>query len=441
MKILWATIIKELILLRRDRAGLIFLFLMPGVLVLVITLVQQNVLSIIGETKTSILLLDLDSGDIGETIATSLEQSGNLAVIRHETIGIDSEKAAMELVSDGRYKACVVIAPGLSETVRTAAGEIIDSGFTGNQPKFPEPQSEVKIYFDPTVLSGFRSGISGAVQMAVRGIETGEKIQALLRTLPTAMEKQMTELLGPSMSGMIPKPELQFTWNNDPLITVGKLAASRRGMAHFPSPVQQNVPAYALFGIFFIVLPLAGSLLKERQDGLMGRLLTMPVPVATLIGGKIAAYLLVCFCQFGFIVLIGKTVLPALGTDSLDLGPNLGALAAICLSAALAANGYGILLGALCRTFRQVSTVGPISVVIAAALGGIMVPVHAMPEIMQKISLISPLGWGLEAFLEITIRNGSFHEIMLEINLLLSFFILTCAIGITVLLSRVRNEK
>ncbi len=43
---LWPNIQKELLLLFRDHAGLLVIFLMPVVLVIVITLVQQNVLSI-----------------------------------------------------------------------------------------------------------------------------------------------------------------------------------------------------------------------------------------------------------------------------------------------------------------------------------------------------------------------------------------------------------
>jgi ABC-2 type transport system permease protein len=436
-----AIIIKEFILLKRDRAGLIFLFIMPAILVLVITLVQQNVLTIIGETKTSILLLDLDAGDIGKKISSSLEKSGKIEIIQHDSVGVSNEEAAVQLVSDGKYKACIIVPPDLSSSTRQRARQIILDGFTksGTSEKILLP--ELKIYFDPTVLSAFRSGILSAVQMTTLGIETEAKIQALLKELPNKIETQMRALLDPSLFEQMPKPDLQYSWNAEEIINISKQAASRRGMAHFPSPVQQNVPAYALFGIFFIVLPLAGSLLKERQDGLMGRLLTMPVSPTNLIAGKITAYILVCCCQFAFIVFIGKFILPALGTDALVIGPKYPTLIIICLSAILAANGYGILLGALCRTFKQVSTMGPISVVIAAALGGIMVPVHAMPEIMQKISLISPLGWGLEAFLEILVRGGNFQAIIPEITLLLLFFFLTSSIGITMLLSRVRNGK
>ncbi len=43
---------KELLLLRRDRAGLLVLFIMPALLVIVITLVQENVMELTGQKKT-----------------------------------------------------------------------------------------------------------------------------------------------------------------------------------------------------------------------------------------------------------------------------------------------------------------------------------------------------------------------------------------------------
>ncbi len=438
---LLATIQKEFILLKRDKAGLVFLFIMPAVLVLVITLVQQNVLSMVGETKTEILLFDLDSGKTGEKITNYLEKSGKIEVIPHHDLGITQENQAIKKVSDGKYKACIIIPPDLSLSIKKRAFQIINEGFGLSDKKQKRSPLELKIYFDPTILSGFRSGILSAVRITTMGIETEEKIQALLGELPNQMETQMRRLLGTAISEKMPKPDLQYTWNTENIITISKQAASKKGMANFPSPIQQNVPAYALFGIFFIVLPLAGSLLKERQDGLMGRLFTMPVSATNLIGGKISAYILVCFCQVGFIVAIGKYILPALGTDPLTIGPNYSALLLITISAVLAANGYGILLGATCSTFKQISTLGPISVVIAAALGGIMVPVHAMPDIMQKISQISPLGWGLKAFLDILLRDGSISTILPQISLLLSFFIITSCIGINTLLVKIRNGK
>lgn len=61
----FATAYKELLLLKRDRSGLLVLFVMPAILVLVITIVQENAMKTMGETPTEILFIDKD----GETSA------------------------------------------------------------------------------------------------------------------------------------------------------------------------------------------------------------------------------------------------------------------------------------------------------------------------------------------------------------------------------------
>ena len=68
---------------------------------------------------------------------------------------------------------------------------------------------------------------------------------------------------------------------------------------------------------------------------------------------------------------------------------------------------------------------GPVSVVIAAALGGIMVPAYAMPKAMQAVTHFSPLAWGLNGFLEIFVRQGTLLQIWPNILCLLGFFMVT----------------
>jgi ABC-2 type transport system permease protein len=66
-----------------------------------------------------------------------------------------------------------------------------------------------------------------------------------------------------------------------------------------------------------------------------------------------------------------------------------------------------------------------VSVVIAAAVGGIMVPVYAMPKLMQQISQFSPLAWGLTALVDVFARNGTAQSVSPQIALLLAFFAAT----------------
>ena len=102
----------------------------------------------------------------------------------------------------------------------------------------------------------------------------------------------------------------------------------------------------------------------------------------------------------------------------------------VALFSGLAAIGFGILLGTIAKTQEQSAPFGATSVVILAAIGGVWVPVFAMPKIMQYVSHISPMNWGLNAFYDVLLRNGGIVEILPEINLLLLFFIITITIAI-----------
>ena len=101
----------------------------------------------------------------------------------------------------------------------------------------------------------------------------------------------------------------------------------------------------------------------------------------------------------------------------------------IAFAAALAATGYGIMVGTLAKSYEQASMFGAVSIVIAAALGGIMIPVYVMPRYMQDISTLSPLAWGLNAFQDVFVRGGNLRTVSPEISFLLIFFIVTITIS------------
>ncbi len=82
---------------------------------------------------------------------------------------------------------------------------------------------------------------------------------------------------------------------------------------------------------------------------------------------------------------------------------------------------------------------GAVSVVIAAALGGVMVPVYVMPKGMQLISQFSPLAWGLEGFLELFARGGGVRDIWPNLSALCGFFIVTTMLSLLVFTRRGRS--
>jgi ABC-2 type transport system permease protein len=76
---------------------------------------------------------------------------------------------------------------------------------------------------------------------------------------------------------------------------------------------------------------------------------------------------------------------------------------------------YAICIGVFARTEQQATGFGAISIVILAAIGGLMVPSFAMPGSFRLASSISPLHWGLEAYYGLFLEGGGFNTIWANI--------------------------
>lgn len=399
MRTLLATIRKELLELRRDRAGFLVLLVMPMALVLIVSLVQDNVMQATGETPIRVLLVDLDNGFLGRAVEKHLRLDGGLELIRKQGDREIGEEAARKAVVDGDFRFCILIAPGtgaaLREQVRRRAVESFVPTSKPAKPAAPATVPGLILHFDPAVQGAFRTAVVNSLQRVLLGIELREKGAALSDTIKRKMRQEI----------------VRFELDTEPVLTLREAPDSGGRSPRRPTAAQQNVPAWALFGMFFIVVPVSGALIRERQSGTFRRLMTMPISLAGLLAGKVIAYILVCMAQFVLMVAIGSFALPLLGTSGLVVGPEWPVVGIIALSAALAATGYGIMVGVLARSYEQASVFGAVSIVIAAALGGIMIPVYVMPRSMQAVSVVSPLAWGLNAFQDAFVREGTLRTV------------------------------
>ncbi len=200
--------------------------------------------------------------------------------------------------------------------------------------------------------------------------------------------------------------------------------ASLNDADKIPNSVQHNVPAWTMFAIFFITISLAGNIIKERDDGSFTRLCVMPCPYPLYLLSKIAVYLVVCLLQFICLLLLGIYLFPLLGLPALEINGRWFALLLMCFSSALAAIGYGILIGKLSATHQQAAIFASISTVILAAIGGVWIPVFVMPPLMQIFSRISPLNWGLEGFYDVFVRQNDIFAILPECGVSILFAVI-----------------
>ncbi|MDX1769602.1 MAG: ABC transporter permease [Arenibacter troitsensis] len=410
---LWASTYKEFLLLSRDIGGLAILFVMPLVLVITITLIQDSTFRSINDNKIPILWVDYDKGEVSKNIYDGLAESQSFNIIDKE-----SGSEAKELVFKGKYQLAIVIPANLSSELEKKVNLNVEGLLSkfGLEEETPPSQKsdlerkEVILYFDPATQMAFKNSIKNGIDKMIFKIET--------QTIYKAFQSQITD------------DETEAIFDTESFITFKEITPSIGENEIIPNSVQHNVPAWTLFAIFFIIVPLSINMVKEKSQGTFVRLRTNPVSYLTVLGGKTAIYLAVCLIQFGLMLGIGVYLFPILGLPSLEVSGKIPQLFLVAIFAGLAAIGLGLLLGTIARTQEQSAPFGATFVVILAALGGVWVPVFIMPKFMQTLSNLSPMNWGLNAFYDVFLRDVGLMDLVPELTLLFLFFITTTAISI-----------
>ena len=408
---------KDALLVLKDKAGLGYLFIMPVVLVFIMTSLQDTAYKTLHSRNIKLIILNNDHDSLGNTIVRELQKSGLFDIMDIPDSG-NVNMSPEELVVRGEFKIGIIIPDSLTFYTKQAVERSISIAFDegGEMSNSIRHTTEIGIFFDPV--------IRGSYKMIVK---------SMLSEFNSAFA---TKILLLEINDRIPfkKSDIKF----DNLISFNEKYASSGKSDITPNSVQHNIPAWMLFAMFFIVLSLGGNMVKEREDGSFARLRFMPVPYHLYISAKVLVYLLVCLVQFVLMILVGVYIMPLVDFPALQIGGNYLSLFIIGLASAMAAVGFGILTGTFTNSFQQAATFGSLSVVILAAIGGIWVPVFMMPRFMQIISNISPLNWGIEGFYNVLVRNLPLYESLNEIILLVSFFILTMLASIVIFRYKVK---
>ncbi|SMC93962.1 ABC transporter permease [Chryseobacterium sp. YR221] len=408
---LWRSFIKEILLLKRDIGGIVIIFVMPLLLIVTITLIQDSTFKNLEGSKIPIIFIDNDQSEVSKSIKGELENSKTFQLLTNF-----NEKSAQKAVFSGEYQMAIVIPENLTKDLNTnidSKVQTIVSSFgletdTAAVKKTDSKTKEIHLYFDPATNAGFKNSVMNSVNKMVFEIENKKIYKAFQDQLGT------TENLS----------------ENKNLISFKEITPKKGKMDVMPNSVQHNVPAWALFAIFFIVVPLSINLVKEKSQGTSVRARISPTPYFVHILGKTFTYLIICIIQFLLMVAVGIYLFPYMDLPAFDVSGKMFQLITVTLFSGLAAIGFGVLLGTIADTQEQSAPFGATSVVVLAAIGGIWVPVFLMPEFMQTVAKFSPMNWGLNAYYDIILRNSGIGGIAKELIFLFVFYLVTISISI-----------
>ena len=407
----YSSIRKEVLLLINDRVGLALMFLMPLLLVFIITIIQDSVYKVVNENQIPLLIMNHDKGLQGKKLVNVLTESG---LFKIDTVhNLSQKELKSELLARGKMIALYIPAT-FSSGLESNAGDVSkilmdDLGLESDSSKSKAVAiPALSFYHDPVLQENYTYSVMGIIQSYMSVIENSLMIDNMYSSMGVG-----------NKSDVLKK---RMITNR---IKINQFVASNNNSMAVPNSTQHNVPAWTIFAMFFMVVSLGSNIVKERVNGSFLRLKTMPTSFMLVMFSKMSVYVTVAVLQVILTFSMGIWILPHLGLPKLSLPSDLLAFAMVVFMSSMSAVSYALLIGSIARTQEQANGFGAISIIIFGAIGGILVPTFVMPGFMQAAANFSPLHWCLEGFYVLFLKGGSWYELR-KIFLFLGVFIFIC---------------
>ncbi|HQW82845.1 MAG TPA: ABC transporter permease [Ferruginibacter sp.] len=398
-----STILKDIRILTRDKLGLIFMFVMPIVLAIVITAVQNSTFEMLNTNTVPMLLCNRDTGEAGKQMETAITKVG-MFNLKQVTPNVPDKEIANRMHNKDAVVA-IIIPANFTQKIKQKAEEtakkaLKNFGMSTDSLTLTDSSSAqpITVLYHPVLQESFRHSIQGALKSSLLMVQNKEVLKSLYFSLndtdlPDSLENELM--------------------NNQ--VAINEIPISRDGNRNIPNASQHNVPAWTIFAMFFVVISLGSSVVREKLNGSFVRLKTLPTNYLVALLSKQITYLFVTFIQALVVFSIGIWLFPFMGLPQLNLPNDIAGVVIVTLICGCCAVSYAIMIGVFAKTQEQANGIGAVSIVLMAAIGGLLVPSFAMPSSFQYILKLSPLHWCLESYYGLFLEGGKLKDVILNI--------------------------
>jgi ABC-2 type transport system permease protein len=373
----------------RDRSVLLVGVVAP----LGLAFILSSVLGGIDEDPASFPLgvVDEDGGQIADALLTTLDDIADAGVITVDRF--DDRRTATAAVEAGEPSAVIVVPAGFGDEV--TAGEAATLEVLGSN------DAQIGTQVAAAIADGFAARLT-TTQVAVGTVVAGSG--GLDAEATAELARRAAEL--------------------EPAITTGEITTERR---------QLDLTTYmsasmAVFFLFFTVQFGVISLLEERRDGTLPRLLAAPISRVAVYAGKgLTSFALGVLSMA--VLAVGSRLL--MGADWGDpFGVTILVLAAVTSSVAIVA-----VVATLSRTAEQANVWQSIIAVTLGLLGGAFFDITRSASWLAVIANLTPHRWFLRG-LEDLAGGGTAVDVLPSIAALLAFSAVAATVAGVVLVRR-----
>ncbi len=365
--------VKDTKVLIRDWKALAILIAMPFILISLLGMALGGLWS--GESgisKFDVGVVNIDQGELASVFIKDVLKSKDMAKMLN--VSEVSESEARKSVESGDLAAAVVIPKGFTDKIM--------SGKNAGMEVLGDPGQEVRAGIIRSIANAYASRLSSVM------IGAEVPVGFLMKTgavPPDQAESVVHQLVEEAKAA-----------SENPQITVakGSLAKQRELTA-----IEYYSAGMSVMFLMFGSMYGAFSLLDERRQFTLMRLMSTPTSRLTILGGKLAGIFLIGVLQFSVLVLVTRLV----------YGVKWGSVpevAVLTAATVLATTGLAVFISSIGKTRGAVAGISELIIQPMAVLGGSMIPLIAFPPWLQAVSRFTINYWAISGFRDLMLGKG-----------------------------------
>ncbi|MFA5788071.1 MAG: ABC transporter permease [Actinomycetota bacterium] len=370
----------------RDRSAIMIAFVVPFGLGFVLNLTLAGVSG--GSAIFRYAVVDQDRGEVArvfvDRVLGEAQRQGVLKVT--EMTSVDG---ARDRVSKGKAAAAFVVPAGFTQAVYSEQASRIQ--VIGNVDEVIGTQVA------RSIAEGFASELA-AVRVSVGTVVAGRSTAPPDVEALKALALKATSVTSPVSIRSVPTTEKELGWKT------------------------YTAAGMAVFFLFFTVQFGVSSLLDERREGTLARLLAAPIRRVSLLGGKLLTSFVLGVISMVVLALASTLFLGARWGNPLGVG-------ILIVAGVLSAMGVMSVVATLAKTGEQAGNWQAIIGLVLGMLGGTFFPVAMAGGLLAKLSLITPHAWFLQGLSDMAGGEGP-SAVVVPALALLAFAVATGSIAL-----------
>ena len=403
---IWLIALKDLKIFVKDRAAVFFFVIFPFMFIVLFNFLNVGVAE---DERLEFHVVTLEAeGGLSHQIIGAMETTDESQLRPGEPLIVwDKDyNEVYRAVEDGELAGFIAFPADFTEGIMTGEGTQL------------EVFADAGAVNDRAALHGFAGAI--ASQLGTHNVILSSSVALLIEGgLIPADEESINQAVQQIMGDIFAAQGAAGAEASYIGFTIEKV-----GEVEEENPANYVIPGYLVMFVFFAAAVAAETIVRERQNHTLERLLASTVNRASILGGVFTGTLIRGMIQIIIFWVVGLLVF------KIDLGLAPAAVIILSVLMVIMSSAFAVMLATLARTQRSAGSLAVVTALVLAPLGGCWWPLFILPKWLQALAKISPHAWANTGFNKLMLFGADFGAVVPEMIALLAFAVVFGVIAV-----------